>query len=293
MDTMNSFTKAERISLKRDATLNENWVQSRIAADPAILGLGELVLRDRERIQPKAGRLDLLLQNPETKRRYEVEIQLGATDETHIIRTIEYWDIERKLYPQYDHCAVLIAEDITSRFLNVIALFNGTIPLIALQMQALKVGDHTTLVFTKVMDELSRGLVDEDEDAEAAPTDRSYWEKRGSKATLQLADELLGIAREIDPSLDLKYNKFYVGLSKDGQPFNFILFRPRKSTINIEIKLDESEDIDAKIEQAGIEALDYEARWGRYRLALHKDDPAKHRALLKELMQAAYQSRSA
>jgi hypothetical protein len=41
--------------------------------------------------------VDLLLQNPETKRRYEVEIQLGATDEAHIIRTIEYWDIEKKL----------------------------------------------------------------------------------------------------------------------------------------------------------------------------------------------------
>jgi hypothetical protein len=56
------------------------------------LDLGELVLRDKERIQPRAGRLDLLLQDPETKRRYEVEIQLGPTDETHIIRTIEYWD---------------------------------------------------------------------------------------------------------------------------------------------------------------------------------------------------------
>ena len=48
--------------------------------------------------------------------------------ESHIIRTIEYWDIERKRYPQYEHCAVLVAEDITSRFLNVISLFNGTIP---------------------------------------------------------------------------------------------------------------------------------------------------------------------
>jgi hypothetical protein len=36
-----------------------------------------------------AGRLDLLLQDSETNRRYEIEIQLGATDETHIIRTIE------------------------------------------------------------------------------------------------------------------------------------------------------------------------------------------------------------
>jgi hypothetical protein len=69
-----------------------------------------------------------------------------------------------------------------------------------------------TLIFTKVIDELSRGLVDKDEDAEAAPTDRAYWEKKGTQATVQLVDVLLGIAREIDPSLvDPKYNKFYIG----------------------------------------------------------------------------------
>jgi hypothetical protein len=198
---------------------------------------------------------------------------------------------ERKRYPQYEHCAVLVAEDITSRFLNVVALFNGSIPLIALQMQALKVGEHMTLIFTKVMDELSRGLVDEDEDAEAAPTDRAYWEKKGAKATVQLADELLEIAREIDPSLDLKYNKFYIGLSKDGQPFNFAQFRPRKNSITLEIHLPRSEDIDAKIEESGLEALEYATRWERYRLSLHKEDISKHKALLKELMQAAHQSR--
>ena len=153
-----------------------------IAEDPSILGLGDLVLRDRQRPQPRAaGRLDLLLQEPETQERYEVEVQLGATDEAHIIRTIEYWDIEQKRYPQYKHCAVLIAEDITSRFLNVVSLFNGTIPLIAIQMRAYGVGDQTTLIFTTVMDELTRGRVDEDEDAEAAPTDRAYGKVKAAK----------------------------------------------------------------------------------------------------------------
>src|SRR5436189_6407367 len=100
-----SFTKAERISLKLHPTLNEKWVQQLIADDPSILGLGDLFLKDKERMQPRAGRLDLLLQDtdPQTSRRYEVEIQLGPTDESHIIRTVEYWDIERKRYPQYDH----------------------------------------------------------------------------------------------------------------------------------------------------------------------------------------------
>src|SRR5215216_6518379 len=88
---------------------------------------------------------------------------------------------------QYDHCAVLIAEDITSRFLNVISLFNGALPLIAIQVQALQVAGKVTLVFTKVMDELSRGAVDEDE---AFPADRLYWEERASKATLAIADDV-------------------------------------------------------------------------------------------------------
>src|SRR5215207_1219297 len=170
-----TYIKPERVWLKEHQTFNERWVQQIIADDPAILGLGDLILKDKERIQPRAGRLDLLLQDAETNRRYEVEVQLGKTDESHIIRTIEYWDIERKRYPQYDHCAVIIAEDITSRFLNVISLFNGSIPLIAIQMGAVRIGETVSLMFTTVMDQLTLGLVDEDEEVQEV-TDRGYWE---------------------------------------------------------------------------------------------------------------------
>jgi hypothetical protein len=286
--TTANFVRAERISLKLHPELNEKWVQGLIAQEPAILGLGELVLRDKERMQPRAGRLDLLLEDPDpdAERRYEVEIQLGPTDEAHIIRTIEYWDIERKRYPQYDHCAVLVAEDITSRFFNVISLFNGTIPLIALQMQALKVGGQTTLIFTKVMDELKRGL---EEGPPPPPTDRSDWEKRASKATVQLADDLLDIAREMDPSLVLSYNKHYIGMYKNGQPLNFCTFRPKKNTINIAIRLERSDEIDQEIEETGIEQLAF-AKYGAYRLSLQKSDIAKHRDFLKKLMKVAYQT---
>src|SRR6266508_4056888 len=156
-----NYLKPEKINLRSHPELSEKWVQQRIAEDPTLLGLGELVLKDKERIQPRAGRLDLLLQDVESTHRYEVEIQLGSTDEAHIIRTIEYWDVERKRYPQYDHTAVIIAEDITTRFLNVIGLFNNAIPLIAIQLNALKVGANVSLVFTKVLDELRLGPADE------------------------------------------------------------------------------------------------------------------------------------
>lgn len=286
------YVKPKPIKLKSHPDYSEKWVQSLIADDPSILGLGDLVLRDQERIQPRAGRLDLLLQDPDTKRRYEIELQLGATDEAHIIRTIEYWDIERKRYPQYDHCAVLIAENITSRFLNVVSLFNGNIPLIAIQMQAMQVGEHITLVFSTVLDELTRGFIDEDEDAEAAPTDRAFWETTASKNTVALADRLLELTREFDPSLDLKYNKFYIGLSKDGQPFNFVTFRPKKSHINLEIKMPETEEVDAKIEEADLDTLEYNKRWGIYRLRLTRDDISDKREILRELIHAAYERRA-
>jgi hypothetical protein len=288
-----TFLKPERLSLKAHSEFTEKWVQKLIAEDPAILGLGDLVLRDQERIQPRAGRLDLLLQDPETKRRYEVELQLGPTDETHIIRTIEYWDIERKRYPQYDHCAVLIAEDITSRFLNVLSLFNGLTPFIAIQMQALKVGDAVTLIFTKVMDELTRGLIDDDEDAEAAPTDRAYWERKASKASVALADDLLGMVKQFDPALGLKFNKFYIGLARDGLPYNFVVIRPRKARLTLELKLPETDDISAKIEAAGIDTLDYDKRWKTYRLQLAKADVSGKGEILKELMRLAYDLRAA
>ena len=288
---MASYVRAERVVLKTHAEYNEKWVQARIAEDPKVLGLGDLVLLQQERIQPTGGRLDLLFQDAETKRRYEVELQLGAVDESHIIRTIEYWDIERKRYPQYDHCAVLVAEDVTSRFLNIVSLFNGSIPLIAIQMQAYTIADSLTLIFTTVMDELARGLVDEDEGAEAAPTNRAYWETKASRETVGIVDQCLSIVKQFDPTLDLKYNKFYIGLTKNERPNNFVWFVPQKKTTSIQPQIKQSEEIDRKIEEAGLEES-YDKQWKRYRISLSKDSLGTYRDLLTQLMRMAYDLRN-
>lgn len=280
-----SYIKPERILLKSHPEFSEKWVQARIAEDPSILGLGDLILKDSERRQARAGRLDLLLQDSEAARRYEVEIQLGSSDESHIIRTIEYWDIERKRYPQYDHCAVLVAEDITSRFLNVVSMFNGTIPLIAIQMQALLVENKVALVFTTVLSEVTRGVED---DESVDPADRNYWEQRSSKATVAMADQLLDLVHAFAPHLGLKFNKVYIGLGRDGQPSNFVIFRPKKNSLNLEIRLQQSDEVERQIEEAGLDSMEY-IRWdGRYRLRLALPDVKKHSAVLKDLMQLAY-----
>lgn len=282
------FVKPEQVMLKNNPDFNERWVQDRIAEDPSILGIGDLVLRDRERLQPKAGRLDLLFQDSEELGRYEVEVQLGATDESHIIRTIEYWDIERKRYPQYDHVAVIIAETITSRFLNIINLFNGFIPLIALQIKAYKHEDNIMLVFTKVIDRVNLGLVEEDELGQ--DVDRSYWEtQKGTPTTVKMVDELLEIIKTFDKTLTLKYNKFYIGLARNGQPDNFILFRPQKNKLTVEIRLEQSEEVQNQLEENGLDLLDYNIRSGRYRIRLSKPDVKKYEELLTKYFKNAYE----
>jgi len=282
--------KLESISLKRSSNLNEKWVQNQIVDEPSLLGLGDLVLKDKERMQPHAGRLDLLLQDPETLKRYEVEIQLGATDESHIIRTIEYWDIERKRYPQYEHAAVIVAEEITSRFLNVIQLFNGAIPLIALKMTAYKVGDQYALTFVKVLDEMTFGLVDDDEPL-AEPTDRAFWEtKRGTKKTLAVTDDLLKLVNEVEPKATLKYNKHYIGLGVDGAPLNFITFMPRKAHVLMTFKLPKSQEMDEQLEEAGIETLAYDSQWRQYRVRIDAAVQDKQREVLLSLARLSRES---
>lgn len=283
---MKKIFNPEPIDIKSNPDITEKIIQDIIAENPSIIGLGDLILKDKERILPKSGRLDLLMQDPESNRRYEIELQLGKTDESHIIRTIEYWDIERKRYPQYDHCAVIIAEEITSRFLNVISLFNGSIPLIAIQMKAYKFDDQIGLIFNTVLDESRLGLVDEDEEVQEI-TNRDFWLKRGTEDTLKMADEILEIVNSITPGYALKYNKFYIGLAKDGQPDNFAICRPKKNYMRIELRIPKSTEMDNIIEKSALEEMDYDSRWGRYRIRLNKGDIKKHHDVIKNFLTLA------
>jgi len=250
-----------------------------------------MVLRDLERRQPKAGRLDILLQDIDTHKRYEVEIQLGATDESHIIRTIEYWGLEKKRYPQYEHCAVIIAEDITSRFMNVISLFNGFVPLIAIQMTAIRAQEGVGLIFTKVLDERTLGLVDEDE--ESSPSANiECWLERGTDKTVKMVDKQLKIIHNFDPEYNLKYNKFYIGLEKNGIANNFVFFKPKKQWVNTEMRLSENEELLTELNEAGLEA-EYLAKWGIYQLRLRPGDIEQNEGLLERIFKLAYDSSQA
>ena len=283
---LSKFIELETINLKDSSEINEKYIQEYIANDPSVLGLGELILKDKERVQPNAGRLDLLLYDSENNRRYEVELQLGKTDESHIIRTIEYWDIERKRYPQYEHCAVIIAEDITSRFLNVIQLFNGHIPLIAIKMSAYKIENKYAIKFTKILDELKLAIDEDEEDI--TPTDRNYWENRSTKDVMTLIDDVVSIIQEIEPSISVKYNKHYIGLTKSGIAFNFAIMHAKKKFIRLNFKLEQSEEIDKLIDDNGLDVLEYSVRSSRYKIRLNKSDVQNKKEIIKELLEKSY-----
>lgn len=244
----------ETIKLKNSAEYNEAWLQKQIAENPSILGLGELHLRAKEKILTY-GRLDILLEDSDSDNptRYEVEIQLGDTDESHIIRTIEYWDLERKRYPQYDHIAVLVAEGVTGRFLNVLNLFNGHIPLIVLKLDAFKVDDDIALHFTKILDRVQLGVPEEDETSE--PANRAYWEKRSCPKMLKIADALFGVVKSVEATVVQNYNKYYIGLLRNNVAANYCYFKPKKSYVYMLAKIAKPDDDYMKmLEDTGIEA---------------------------------------
>ncbi len=260
---MAKIVKMEKITLKNNPLIKEDLIQGFIFDDPSVLGLGDLSPIQREKIQPSGGRLDLLLADDEGTR-YEVEVQLGATDPSHIIRTIEYWDTEKKRYPQYDHCAVIVAEEITGRFMNVISLFNGAIPLIALQMTAYKQGDDISLAFTKVLDRVT--VVNEDEEQYEA-TDRKYWETKSTAKMLQNVDAIFESVKEYAVGYDLKYNKFYIGMMRDGVSKNFLMFRPKKNYLYIVCKGKENPEMIQQCEELGLD-ISYTPRWKEFSLRL-------------------------
>jgi predicted transport protein len=279
------------IFLKNHPDYNEVWLQEVIAADPAILGLGPLTLKDRERTHIGAGRLDMLLQGEDGSDRYEVEIQLRASDESHIIRTIEYWDRERKVYPQYEHTAVILAEDITSRFLNVISLFNGHIPIVAIQVTAVETGESIGLIFTKVLDTVKLGLLDEDEQV-SETTDRDYWlTTKSTPEMVEVADQVLALCKTFAPALTQSYKKNYIGFRLNNHPFNFALCKPRNKNTHLEVSLPQSEETDKELETEGLDILSYNRHFELYRISLKPSDIEPHKDFLTQFLKRAFDER--
>jgi len=192
---------------------SEKWLQEKIWENPSILGLGDLEIVIKERIQEKNGRLDMLLKDDDESM-FEVELMLGETDEKHIIHTIEYWDNEQRKFPQRQHFPVLVAESFDGRFFNIIHLFSRTIPLIAIQVNLVEVAGVRALHFSKIIKDVYQEP-EETEEFSYVKYDEAYWSEK-FPWIVDSAKTLLEILKPIYPSGNLSYQSF-VGIRVDGE----------------------------------------------------------------------------
>lgn len=186
--------------------------------------------------------------------RYVVELMLGALDPQHIVRTIEYWDEERRRYPAYDYTAIIVAEEMTSRYLNVLSLMAGNIPLLALQLDVLEVEGKHLLHFTKVLDLRRLRRDDESESSGGGGSSREVWLEYAGQANITLLDRMLSTLKAKVPNLEPSYLKQYIGLRHDNSPANFVTFAPLKRAVWVHIlNLPLTDEVVARLQEAGIE----------------------------------------
>ena len=217
----------------RDCGFDEIWLQDQIVANPTCLQLGDLEVIDRERTQASGGRLDILLKDPEDDSMYEVEIMLGDTDESHIIRTIEYWTREKRKWPQRQHFPVLVAEGITRRFFDVIQVVSHAIPMIAIQVSVIEANGNRVLSFHKVLDTYEEP---EEVEGDYQAHDEAYWVEKASW-TNETAKALLRIVQPLFPQARVNYVKNYISiLANPGSRITSMWLHKRaagKSLLNV------------------------------------------------------------
>lgn len=283
------FVPPKYVEMKSIPDFVESNLEAILKENIALLGLGDLLVKDTQRRQPGRGRLDLLLHDPESQTRYTVELQLGSLDESHIIRAIEYWDIESERFPQYKHVAVVAAEEVTGRFYNVIRLISKNIPLIAIELKVIDNGDGYVIVATQVVKPVERGTDEEDEGTEV---NRQFWMNKGAEQTVKLMDDLVDRLNELYSSEDQcfqpKYNQQYIGLKKTGGPINFMTFVPQKKWLQVRFKISQDQSLSEQIEEA-LDMMSYDVTYGNYRVRMYSGDLTNQAEEIDLLIRRAYE----
>ena len=242
----------------RECGYDEYWLRDRIFDDPIQLGLGDLQAVMKEKRQSQGGRLDLLLKNPEDDSMFEVELQLGATDESHIIRTIEYWDNMKRIWPKRSHTAVLVAEEITNRFFNVVHLLGLAVPIIGIKANIVQIGVVKGLNFTKVIDSYEEP---EEEETPQQAYDEKHWIDN-YPGTLDCVRLYKALLEKIYGEIPTKYFEFYISLSVNGTARVWITKRKNDRAF-VEVKHGE-ENFQEAVDYLNKEGISFSTRGGKY-----------------------------
>ncbi len=275
--SMKKLQRASKASLENEG-IKEGTIRDWIGDNPDVLDLGPVIDNAVKEQVLGRGRVDLVLESSDSH--YVTEIQRGKLDADHVTRILEYWDLYRRQKPDTKCIAVLIAEDVTSRFLNVISLFNTHIPIVVIQMEALRINDSSDvyLNFVTVMHLQGR-------DDESDPGNRGYWEDRAEQ-TMPIANTFIDIAREVETSIEPDYLKSFISLRCDGKSRSFLRLKPQVKKLLVEVNTPECEAT-RKLADAGMDVKGINTQ-GWFGVALTKEDVEGSRDPIKDLIREAH-----
>ena len=199
--------------------------------------------------------------------------------ESHIIRTIEYWDNEKRRWPQRQHTAVLVAESITRRFFNVIHMLSHSIPIIAIQANVIEVGGVKSLNFIKVLDTYEE--IDDGEVIGNKTYDLNYWNEKAS-CVVDSAKALQQACSGTIENSELNFTKDYVSITLNNN--NCCSLRKRsgeKSRLGFRVP---DNFIDEAKELLDSYSISYVSKWKRLFITSDATAFQKNPELFKQLM---------
>ena len=86
---------------------------------------------------------------------------------------------------------------------------------------------------------------------------------------------------------ELKYNKFYIGITKNGMVKNFIEFKPKKNYLYFIVKGNEDAEKLQIIENAGFE-VQYIPRWKEFDIRINSFEQfIKHKEMFVEIVKGS------
>jgi hypothetical protein len=170
---------------------------------------------------------------------YEVEVMLGETDPSHIIRAIEYWDNEKRKYPQRQHFCVLVAESFDRRYFNVIQLMSLNIPMIAIQADLLEVNSERILNFSKILDI----YIEPDEEDNTKQVNETTW-NNDAPWTNSAAKEIFEIIKSKHNNVEIRYTQSYVSITIDNRNA-YWLYKRMKPTSALMFSVKDEEKVES------------------------------------------------
>jgi hypothetical protein len=128
------------------------------------------------------------------------------------------------------------------------------VPLVAIQLSAMKIGEQIVLNFVTV---LNRVALRHDDEVElpGSTVDREYWNQKSKPAIIAIADELLKkINAKVKTPFHPNYLKHYIGLTDGTKSRNFVYFYPRKQYTYVNAKTPDAQKLATALEDKGMEA---------------------------------------